>query len=50
MLPAGFSTTKTFAFPGLTRLFNQDTVEGVVKNGQLVQTSAGYVPVFTKKS
>ena len=50
MLPSGFSTTKNFSFPGLTRLFNQDTVEGVVKNGQLVQTSAGYVPVFTKKS
>ncbi len=49
LLPPGFSTTKDFAFPGLSRLFNQYTVEGVVKNGQLVQTSAGYVPVFTKQ-
>jgi ABC-type branched-subunit amino acid transport system substrate-binding protein len=49
LLPAGFSTTKNFAFPGLSRLFNQETVEGVVKNGQLVQTSTGYVPVFTKQ-
>jgi ABC-type branched-subunit amino acid transport system substrate-binding protein len=49
LLPAGFSTTKDFAFPGLSRLFNQYTVEGVVKNGELVQTSAGYVPVFTKQ-
>jgi branched-chain amino acid transport system substrate-binding protein len=48
MLPAGFTTTKPFAFPGLGRLFNTETVTGVVKNGQLVQTSAGYVPVFTK--
>jgi ABC-type branched-subunit amino acid transport system substrate-binding protein len=49
LLPQGFSTTKNFAFPGLARLFNQDTVEGVVKNGVLVQTSAGYVPVFSKQ-
>jgi hypothetical protein len=49
LLPSGFSTTKNFSFPGLGRLFNQYTVEGVVKNGQLVQTSAGYVPVFTKQ-
>jgi ABC-type branched-subunit amino acid transport system substrate-binding protein len=49
LLPSGFSTTKNFSFPGRGRLFNQYTVEGVVKNGQLVQTSAGYVPVFTKQ-
>jgi len=48
MLPPGFTTKKDFNFPGLSRLFNQETVEGVVKNGQLVQTSAGYVPVFSK--
>ena len=48
LLPTGFSTSKAFAFPGMGRLFNQDIVEGVVKNGQIVQTSADYVPVFTK--
>jgi len=46
LLPEGFSTTKEFDFPGLGRLFNQYAVEGVVKDGQLVQTSEGYVPVF----
>jgi ABC-type branched-subunit amino acid transport system substrate-binding protein len=50
LLPPGFTTAKTFGFPGLTRLFNQDTIEGVVKNGEVVQTSAGYVPVFAKQS
>ncbi len=48
MLPAGFTTTKEFDFPGLSRLFNQEIVEGMVKNGQLMQTSTGYVPVFSK--
>jgi branched-chain amino acid transport system substrate-binding protein len=49
LLPSGFSTKSDFSFPGLSRLFNQDTVEGVVKNGELVQTSVGYVPVFSKQ-
>jgi branched-chain amino acid transport system substrate-binding protein len=49
LLPTGFSTTKPFAFPGLSRLFNQQIVEGVVKDGKIVQTSDGYVPIFTKK-
>jgi ABC-type branched-subunit amino acid transport system substrate-binding protein len=49
LLPAGFTTKKDFSFPGLSRLFNQSIVEGVVKDGQLVQTSAGYVPVFAKQ-
>jgi branched-chain amino acid transport system substrate-binding protein len=50
LLPTGFSTTKEFALPGLNRLFNQMAIEGVIKGGQPVQTSAGYVPVFAKPS
>jgi branched-chain amino acid transport system substrate-binding protein len=46
LLPEGFGTTKEFALPGLNRLFNQQAVEGVVKDGKAVQTSTGYVPVF----
>ncbi|EFC85520.1 ABC transporter substrate-binding protein [Parafrankia sp. EUN1f] len=49
LLPDGFSTTKPFdALPGMPRLFNQQIVEGVVKDGKLQQTSEGYVPIFTK--
>ncbi|ONH33346.1 branched-chain amino acid ABC transporter substrate-binding protein [Pseudofrankia asymbiotica] len=49
LLPDGYTTTKDFDFPGLGRLFNHQIVEGVVKDGKLVQTSDGYVPVFTPK-
>ena len=49
ILPSGYSTTKPFNFPDLSRVFNQDIIEGVVKNGKIVQTS-GWVPIFTKKS
>ncbi|ADP83281.1 ABC transporter substrate-binding protein [Pseudofrankia inefficax] len=49
LLPDGYTTTKDFDFPGLGRLFNHQIVEGVVKDGKLVQTSDGYVPIFTPK-
>jgi ABC-type branched-subunit amino acid transport system substrate-binding protein len=49
LLPSGYSTTKPFNFPSLSRVFNQDIIESVVKNGKIVQTS-GWEPIFTKKS
>ncbi|MBL7500021.1 ABC transporter substrate-binding protein [Frankia sp. CNm7] len=49
LLPEGYTTTKNFDFPGLERLFNHQIIEGVVKDGKLVQTSDGYVPIFTPK-
>lgn len=49
LLPEGFSTTKDSTIPGFARLFNQSTIEGVVKDGKIVQTSDGYVPVFGKE-
>jgi branched-chain amino acid transport system substrate-binding protein len=49
LLPAGFGTTKEFTLPGMNRLFNQQAIEGVIKAGQPVQTSSGYVPVFAKQ-
>jgi ABC-type branched-subunit amino acid transport system substrate-binding protein len=50
LLPKGFSTTKPFALPGFSRLFNQGVVVGVVKDGAVQQTSDGYVPVFSSTS
>ncbi|GAA3226686.1 ABC transporter substrate-binding protein [Actinocorallia longicatena] len=49
LLPPGFTTTKGSSVPGFSRLFNQSTIEGVVKDGKIVQTSDGYVPVFGRK-
>lgn len=49
LLPDGYTTTKEFSFPSLGRLFNHQIIEGVVKDGKLVQTSNGYVPIFTPK-
>jgi branched-chain amino acid transport system substrate-binding protein len=46
LLPTGFSFTKPFPQPALSRLFNRSVVEGVVKNGTIEQTSQGWVPVF----
>jgi ABC-type branched-subunit amino acid transport system substrate-binding protein len=48
LLPQGFTTTKEFTLPGLNRLFNQMAIEGVIKDGKPVQTSPGYVSVFSR--
>ena len=47
LLPPHFTTSKPASVPGMSRLFNSDIVEGVVKNGSVVATS-GWVPVFTR--
>lgn len=51
LLPNHFSTTKGFSMiPGLNRVFNDEIIEGVVRNQKIVETSNGYVPIFTKPS
>ncbi|MCK9929838.1 ABC transporter substrate-binding protein [Frankia sp. Mgl5] len=49
MLPDGYTTKTPFTgIPGMPRLFNNQMIEAVVKDGKIEQTSDGFVPIFSR--